>query len=271
MLCAVGSCVNKDRPLSEKTNAILESVLPLEDWGAYYSRYEGHDQYYWGRGDSAPAYRPNKISGKQAFSIYFEALSKYPDVVLKDRLDGMDILWNVREPQGSFNFRAYDSVAWGQRYVPYINLEQLETTDGWSYYNRSDLAELYRRTIELPNNNVFDMLLWRTGAYLILLMVLGLFWWGNRMKAPLWASIPLLGNVAGLVLVLYHQSFRYVYAVQVIVIALVFCTICLRNPEHRAVQERKSDGGREGYLKFVFQAFRKETSQPDEKREARDG
>lgn len=256
MLCAVGSCVNKDLPLSEEANAILELALPLDEWGDYYSRYEGHDQYYWGRGDSSIAFKPNKITGREAFSIYFEALFKYPDIVLKDRLDGMDILWDIREPEGSFNFRAYDTIVHAEKYFPYINLEQLETTNGYDYYNRSPLAELYRKTIRLPLNNVFDMLLWRTGAYLILLLVLGMFWWGNRMKGLLWASVPLLGNIVGLILVLYHQSFRYVYSVQVLIVTLVFCTICLRNPKRRDIPEREGGTSRNTDLKSVFPTFK---------------
>lgn len=53
--------------------------------------------------------------------------------------------------------------------------------------NHSALSELYRGTMNTAANSVFDMLLWRSGAYLILLMTLGLFWWGNRMKCLFWA------------------------------------------------------------------------------------
>lgn len=37
LFCAVGSCVNKDLPLSEEADAILEKALPLEDWHDYYA------------------------------------------------------------------------------------------------------------------------------------------------------------------------------------------------------------------------------------------
>ena len=49
MLCAAASCVNKNLPLSEESNAIMESALPLDQWAAYYDRYLGHDPYYWGQ------------------------------------------------------------------------------------------------------------------------------------------------------------------------------------------------------------------------------
>lgn len=38
-------------------------------------------------------------------------------------------------------------------------------------------------------------------------------------------GVPLLGQIAGLVLVLYHQSYRYIAAVQILTLALVFCSL----------------------------------------------
>ena len=43
-----------------------------------------------------------------------------------------------------------------------------------------------------------------------------------------WAAVPMLGNIAASALVLYHQSFRYVYFVQVSVMALLFITVAVK-------------------------------------------
>jgi len=72
------------------------------------------------------------------------------------------------------------------------------------------------------------MLLWRTGAYLIAFWVLLLFWSKNRMGRLWWAALPMLANAAGSTLVLYHQSFRYVYFVQVSVMALLYITAAVK-------------------------------------------
>ena len=233
MLCAVASCINKDLPLSEESAAIMESILPLDQWGKYYNRYSGHDPYYWERGELAEEYPfdPSHVTAKEAFTVYLEALCKYPDVVIKDRLDGMDLLWDVRQPPDSFNTRGFTDLIISEedRVADCFGSKPLEY--GVRYYNDSFLAEAYRSTMQTDINSVFDMLLWRAGAYLILLLTLGLFWWGNRMKKLLWAAVPLLGQLAGLALVLYHQSYRYVSAVQILTLALVFCTVFLRNAE----------------------------------------
>lgn len=229
MLCAVASCANKGLPLSEESTAIMESVLPLDQWATYYNRYQGHDPYYWGRGELANEYPfdPTRITAKEAFTVYLEALRKYPDVVIKDRLDGMDLLWDVRQPPDSFNTKGFFDVllSEGDNVSDFFDFGPMKP--GVSYYNHSFLSEIYRKTVNTPINSLFDMLLWRSGAYLILLLALGLFWWGNRMKSLLWATVPLLGQIAGLALVLYHQSYRYIAAVQMLTLALVFCSVFL--------------------------------------------
>jgi len=224
MLCAMGSCVNKDLPLSEETNEMLETVLPLEDWRDYYSRFHGHDIYYWGR-SSDIAYDTSQITGTMAFSMYFEALWKYPDVVIKDRLDGANLMWDVTQPYDSFNLKILDWVNVFDLSSSFVDTEKLEKAPHGDYYNRSFIAELYRKASYTPPNHVADMLLWRTGAYLILGFTLALFLFANKMKRFFWVSVPLLANIVCLTLVLYHQSFRYVYLIQVLTLAMLFAAI----------------------------------------------
>lgn len=236
MLCAAASCINKDLPLSEESNAIMESALPLDQWGAYYNRYLGHDLYYWSRGDLAAEYPfdPTQITAREAFSVYLEALCKYPDVVIKDRLDGADLLWDVRQPTDSFNTKGFlDVTIFAENHLEsYFDLSKIKY--GVPYRNPSPLAEAYRVTVNTSINSVWDILLWRSGIYLILLMILVLFWWKNQIKILLWAAVPLLGEIAGLSLVMYHQSFRYVHSIQVLTLALIFCSIFL----HSAATDR---------------------------------
>ena len=84
------------------------------------------------------------------------------------------------------------------------------------------------------------MLLWRTGAYLIAFLALVVFWWKNRLGKLLWAAIPMLGNVAASMLVLYHQSFRYVYFIQPSVLALIFLSVLFKEKmQHPPQKTRK--------------------------------
>lgn len=242
MLCAVASCINKDLPLSDKTMELMGQALPIEDWKLYYSRYEGHDKYIWGREDDSIPYDASIVTGKEAFDAYFDALSRYPDVVIKDRIDGMDIMWDVAQPSDGFNARMFDFVYPMDGYEKHFHLANWSTNDnGIELFKQSIPAKAYHHTMGLPTNSVFDILLWRTGAYLITFLVLLVFWWKNRMGRLCWAAVPMLGNIAGSMLVLYHQSFRYVYFIQVSVLALIFITIALKQ-NWKAIREREHMG-----------------------------
>ena len=229
MLCAVGSCINKDLPLSEESEQIMEKALPLEDWGKYYSRYYGHDPYYWGRPEGSAPYTPSEITAGDAFTVYLEALRKYPDVVIKDRLDGTDILWDVAQPPDSFNAKSFNVVyKFDASQIP-LDTSGMEQLEDGSFVKTTTLAKAYyATTYYFSLSSAADMLLWRTGAYLIAFWVLLLFWSKNRMGRLVLAAVPMLANIAGSMLVLYHQSFRYVYFVQMSVLALLFITIALR-------------------------------------------
>ena len=228
MMCAAGSCINKELPLSEESEQIMEKALPLEDWGEYYSRFVGHDPYYWDRPAGSEPYKISDITARDAFTVYLEALRKYPDVVIKDRLDGTDILWDVVQPPDSFNARSFSFVSpFPENTLP-LDTSRLDRLDDGSYIKTAVPAKAYYSAANTPINSAADMLLWRTGAYLIAFWVLLLFWSKNRMGRLWWAAVPMLGNIAASALVLYHQSFRYVYFVQVSVMALLFITVAVK-------------------------------------------
>ncbi len=239
MLCAVGSYINKGLPLSPESQEIMETVIPLEDWADYYSRYEGHDVYYWGRPEGSVEYDTSQIDAKRAFRVYLEALFKAPDVIIKDRLDGMDILWDVVQPEDSFNGNAFHYIFTYDEPLDCIPMEHMETEDGHQYYKQTALAQLYYKTTRTSTHGVFNILIWRTGPYLIALLVLLVFWWKNHLNRLWLATIPLMSNGFASVLILYHQSFRYVYFVQLITIALIFATAVLKQEltTHTETQE----------------------------------
>ena len=229
LFCAVGSCVNKDLPLSAEADAILEKALPLEDWRDYYARYYGHDFYYYQRPEGSAPYTPTLVTTPEILRVYGEALCKYPDVILKDRIDGCDILWDVAQPEDSFNAKTFCLVYDWDWMSQYVDEEDYRDEDGTILpYRQNFFSKAYLRLTGTARNSVLDILLWRTGAYLIAFWVLLLFWRKNGMQRFRCAAVPFLGNLIISVLYVYHQSFRYVYFVQVCVLALAFATVVCR-------------------------------------------
>ena len=197
-------------------------------WRDYYNRYQGHDPYFWGRPAASVPYDTAGVTASKAFRVYLEALVNYPDVVIKDRLDGMDIMWDVVQPPDSFNAKSFDFISpFDEEHIPIPTNELARQTDG-SYVKEAFLTKAYYSCKNTSLNSAADMLLWRTGAYLIAFLALVVFWWKNRLGKLLWAAIPMLGNVAASMLVLYHQSFRYVYFIQPSVLALIFLSVLFK-------------------------------------------
>ena len=109
MFCAVGSCLNKGKTFSDETTQKLADVMDLEVWSEYYSRFRGHDYYLYVAGESMDL---SQFSFSEAFGIYWEALTRYPDIVIKDRLDGMNLLWDISQPDDpdSFNMKTFPMI-----------------------------------------------------------------------------------------------------------------------------------------------------------------
>lgn len=224
MMCAVASCLNKDLPLSEEANRIMDNAMPVEDWATYYDRFRGHDPYLWGRGADAKPYDLSGIDAKKAFGAYFEALLTYPDVVIKDRLDGANIMWDVNQPEDGFTYKGNMGIHNFPYTKDYFDTEKLKL-DGDRYYSGSSLQQKYMEEFNRSDSTLQFVLLWRTGAYLIFFGILLVYWYKHHMMWMLVPALPMIGNIAGLMLVLFHQSFRYVYFIQIFVLMLAFMTI----------------------------------------------
>lgn len=224
MLCAAGACLHEGKTLSEASEEKLETILSLEDWAKGYSRFAGHDLYR----ELEPSFMERShLSLTEVFSLYFEALFRYPDIVIKDRLDGMNLLWDVTQPDESFN-TDYSDHAFIESDVGLVvpGAEQ-----GEAYRNPSLIARAYRWASafhfpgEALTGQLHNMLLWRSGAWLILLVVLVLYWIRRRLGSLWLCAAPLLGNLLAMVLALCHQSFRYVYFVQPLTLCLLLLTV----------------------------------------------
>ena len=234
MFCGVAACLHQGKTLSNGAMEDLQRAMTLEDWRAYYSRFEGHDRYLYALPNGMNL---TQFTAGEAFSIYLDALTRYPDIVIKDRLDGMNLLWDVTQPDESYN-TDYSDHAFIESD---IGLLVPGAEEGEAYRNPSLIARAYRWAAsftfpgEALTGQLHNMLLWRSGAWLILLCVLVLYWLRRRL-ASLWlCAAPLLGNLLAMVLVLYHQSFRYVYFVQPLTLCLLLLTVLFDVRRRRAV------------------------------------
>ncbi len=110
MMCAAGSCINKELPLSEESEQIMERRCRWRT-GANITLALWDMIPITGAVRQAPRRIRSLISPPATpLRSIWRALRKYPDVVIKDRLDGTDILWDVVQPPDSFNARSFNFV-----------------------------------------------------------------------------------------------------------------------------------------------------------------
>ena len=82
--------------------------MPPEDWIKWYNPF--NIDSYRHNPELKGGMNVNQVSLSQAFSCYLEGLFKYPGIIIKDRLDGSNIVWGVIQPQNSFNHRYAEGI-----------------------------------------------------------------------------------------------------------------------------------------------------------------
>ncbi len=202
MLTALGSIVHNNLPIEEEAVLLMESTtVTLDEYKEYYSRFNG-DAYIYGI--------PNKSWNRSNLNMS-EVLKVYLDVIIKDRLDGTEILWNITQAQGSFNYK-YDIGVW--------------STDGTMVSNSNMVVKILRYYgAAFEKVLLLNVLFWRSGIYIVFLMILLLFCYIKKIYKSMVFLIPCLGNLISLLLSLYHQSYRYIYFMPISVIIYVLIVL----------------------------------------------
>ncbi|MFV0343524.1 MAG: hypothetical protein ACK5JH_11675 [Anaerocolumna sp.] len=221
MLTALGSIAHNDLKLEDKSIELMESTnVTLEEYSQYYSRFNGDNYIY---GIPNKTWDRSSLGMSEVMTVYLDELVKYPDVIIKDRLDGTELLWNVSQAQGSFNYK-YDIGVY--------------SFDGANMINTNFIAKFLGYYCEVFNRvSILNILFWRSGIYIILLFVLLLFVHIKKLYKSMIFLIPCFGNFISLILSMYHQSYRYIYFIPISV--LIFTLIVLANTKEK--EERVSE------------------------------
>lgn len=230
MFAALGSAVNKNRDFSYETTEILESIMTLEDWKEYYNRFNIDSYSFWHEGGM----NLSNITFKQAFSAYLEGVFKYPDIIIKDRLDGMNLLWDITQPPESFNHR-YAAGMWFPSSID-PSIFNLEFTDKENHVYMPDNLIVKLTNIILGGVQripLADIFFYRSGVYIILFFILLLYALKNKLYRIFWISIPFIGNTISWILLLSHQSYRYVYYVAPCVIGICIFIVTSQTKENK--------------------------------------
>ncbi len=215
LLAPVGSAVQQELPLPEDILETAEKVLPLSEWKVRYSRFNS-DVLTWG--DPRPNY--SEVTLSEGFSIYFRMLARYPDVVIKDRLDGSNLIWDIRGRADNVE-RCPEGVYAGAEFAG-VSLS-LEGIPGKVFTAVKQVAEsLFRISAE---EGVLDVFVWKNGIYVYLLLVTIVFLARHRKTVLLWTAAPSVFILLTYILVIAWQMYFYIWFFPLAVLFLMILSV----------------------------------------------
>ncbi|MEY8232647.1 hypothetical protein AALA82_13650 [Oscillospiraceae bacterium 50-16] len=179
--------------LPENICSYLDGILPLEEWENRYAPYNG-DVFGWG--NPRPDFSQTNLS--EVFANYFWLLFKRPDIVMKDRLDGANLDWDVFSHPGVLH-DPYTLGIWSvsEAYAdmePSVYHSERRNEDGTYSVGSKPLTQFLYKWIRLFDDTAFfQAIFWRNGLYLILFLLLLVFSVRQRLYRILAiGSIPLI-------------------------------------------------------------------------------
>lgn len=216
------SVVVNEVEVSEDIQNTIEQVLPLEE---YYIRYNPYNSDIIGWGDPRPNY--TGITTGKGLSIYVQLLFQYPDIVIKERLQGTDLLWSI--------FQSSDSRGWNHRNLAGIyysvpkellpqHLQNVDVNNNGLYFAPNKISKILCNISNLTEHyQIIDMFIWRNGIYIIFalsfVIVLALH---HRIRCLL-IFIPSVASLITLLLVIGWQIYNYIYFFPIATLAFVSC------------------------------------------------
>lgn len=160
--------------------------------------------------------------------MYFQVFNMYPDVVIKDRLDGAESLWNVFSSKAmrAYNERYYLGVLATSDYEPkkYQGVEPNEK--GYWYVPNAISTAAVAFSDWIASIPLLDALVWRSGIYIILALLYMIDLVSRRQARLIWVIMPTVFTAAGLMLSLGWQIYAYRYFMGISVVCFIMVTLC---------------------------------------------
>ena len=223
LLTPLASCLANDLELPEEILEMMDDVYPLEKWCTGYNQYHSDTLAH-----ANPEPEFFKITTSKALSVYFQVFNMYPDVVIKDRLDGAESLWNVFSSKAmrAYNERYYLGVLATSDYEPkkYQGVEPNEK--GYWYVPNAISTAAVAFSDWIASIPLLDALVWRSGIYIILALLYMIDMVSRRQARLIWVIMPTVFTAAGLMLSLGWQIYAYRYFMGISVVCFIMVTLC---------------------------------------------
>ncbi|WP_145139439.1 DUF6020 family protein [Paenibacillus sp. Y412MC10] len=199
----VGTMVHENVHLTEKEKNLLGKFLPLEEWRGEneYNKYSA-DFLVWNKNYkfNDEAFTNNKY---EFIRTWLSLMYSNPKIALEDAASMTSLIWRVQQPQDGYTYTTATVIEKND-----LGLEQKSVFPEF----RNKLVKIQHFTENIDRNWVF----WRPALYLFVIIFFGaVFMCRNGIKSLI-ILIPIIFEVAGLVITIPAQDARYLYAANLI-------------------------------------------------------
>lgn len=184
---------------------LTKNVLSYEDFKLYYDKYNIDILLHYNSTKTEEKIRELKLDKSKIIKIYLKQIIKSPIYLLKDRLYGTDIIWNVIEDD-RINVLKYQVLYDEFDYNYKINV---------SIRNSKIITNILNH---ISNTTLLNILFFRVGFYLDILIILVIYQLIKKRNKSLISLIPLVLTLLTLFIAMHYQAFRYVWMVPSIVL-----------------------------------------------------
>lgn len=204
--------------LDSDTLKYLTSIISENDYKLYYDKYNIDLLLHYNNDDTDKKVRNLKIDKKKLIKFYIKQFFKSPIYLMKDRLYGTDIIWNVIEDDK----------------INELNYQTLYDEFGTSYKNDNIRIKNNSKTITnvlqfISDNWLLNIIFFRMGIYIDILIVLINYQIISRKKKPLICIAPLIITLLTLFIAMHYQTVRYLYMLPGIIIIFSLVVIYSNN------------------------------------------
>lgn len=200
--------------ISQETNEYMEKILPISHFKKLYNPYNANSYMY---SDIANQYstleKLRSLNLRDVIWIYLDSLKKYPYLLIKDRLYGLDLLWNVKQGEGGYDFKYTTEIVNNN-----FDIKRIPTL----FMKKSNQVLKYTEKL--------DVIFWRGGLYLDLLLFIILVSILNK-KSIIFTASPIIINIISLLPSMAWQDFRYIWFLPFSLPFLFFCSISFNDCE----------------------------------------
>ncbi|MDU6265991.1 MAG: DUF6020 family protein [Anaerocolumna aminovalerica] len=188
-----------DNYLDKEAKQYLNSYMPTETFNELYHPYSANPFMY---GEIPEKYKAmdkyREADLKEVVNLYIKSFLEKPFLIIKDRLYGTDLLWNVMQGNG-YNYRCADFYNLNNNDLGIIHID-------------NKLTDIFFKALGFTANYKFiDMFIWRAGIYIDLLLLMINYLVANRKKRLIICMLPVILNTMSLFISMAWQDYRYVY------------------------------------------------------------